>query len=84
MYTKYMDSIGDVVQRKNIQEPPQVTALKQYVHKNHGASITVKTAPKHYLITVPGASLAGTLRLETARIIEECSLDKRLVIHIGH
>ncbi len=79
-----MDSLGDVVQRKNIQEPPQVAALKKYVQDNHNATITVKIAPKYYLITAPGASLAGTLRLETAQIVEECSLDKRLVIHVGH
>ena len=79
-----MDSLGDVFQQKNIHEPPQVAALKKYVQENHDATITVKSAPKYYLITVPGASLAGTLRLETAQIMKDCSLDKRLVIHVGN
>lgn len=83
MYTKSMDSLGDVVQRKNIHEPPQVAALKKYVLTNHGTTISVKSSPKYYLITVPSASLAGRLRVETARITDECRLDKRLVIHVG-
>ena len=65
-------------------EPPQVSALKKYAQDNHGVSINVKVSPQYYLITVPGASLAGKFRVETAHIIEECHLDKRLVIHVGH
>lgn len=79
-----MDSLTDLLKTKKPQEPPQVSALKKYVHDNHRVEITVRVSPKHYLITVPGAGIAQKLRIETAKIVEECELDKRLVIHIGY
>lgn len=79
-----MDSLDSLLKTKQPQEPPQVAALKKYVADTHGAKITVRVAPTHYLITVPGSALAHRLRIETAAIIEQCQLDKRLVIHIGY
>jgi hypothetical protein len=79
-----MDSIFKVLKNKSPEEPPQVAALKKYVRDNHKRDIQVSVSKSHYLITVPGAALAHTLRIETAKIIEICDLDKRLVIHIGY
>ena len=79
-----MDDISNLLQAKKLNEPSQINALKQYAQEKHGVSISVKSAPKYYLMTVPGASLAGKLRIETEDIMKQCNLDKRLVIHIGH
>ena len=79
-----MDSLQNLVKNQHIQEPPQVAALKKYAAEKHGVDIAVKVAPKYYLITVPGSSLANIFRIETMQITEACKLDKRLVIHVGH
>ncbi len=79
-----MDTIADLLARKQPKEPPQVVALKEYVRSNHGVEISVRVNTSHYLILVPTAALAHRLRVETFKIIETCELDKKLVIHIGY
>jgi hypothetical protein len=79
-----MDSLDTMLRSRKPIEPPQIAALKKYAFDAHSVSIEVKSAPKYYLIIVPGSSLAHKFRVETAQIIEICKLDKRLVIHIGH
>ncbi len=79
-----MDTLANLLSARDPKEAPQVTALKKYVQDTHHKDIQVRVSKTHYLITVPGAALAHTLRIETAQIIEKCSLDKRLVIHIGY
>jgi hypothetical protein len=80
-----MDNLSDLLKnKKHSSEPPQVGALKKYVRENHNEDISVRVSSRHYLITVPGAALAQKLRIETKTIIEQCELEKRLVIHIGY
>lgn len=79
-----MDNLADLLSKVHKEEPPRVAALKKYVHDTHGKDIQVRVSKTHYLITVPGAALAHTLRIETAQIMHQCQLDKRLVIHIGY
>ena len=79
-----MDDLQKMLQSRQPKEPPQVVALKKYAKTHHGVDIAVRVSKKSYLITVPGASLAHIFRVETAKIVESCNLDKRLVIHIGY
>jgi hypothetical protein len=78
-----MDSINDLLRSRNPSEPPQILALKKYVKDNYDSDISVRVSFKYYLITVPNASLANKLHVETAKIIKKCNLEKALVIHIG-
>ncbi len=84
LYTESMDSLQSILLNKKPQEPPQIMALKTYVKTNHGVDIQVFAHKKHYIIQVPGASIAQKLRMENHEIIESCKLDKKLVIHIGY
>jgi hypothetical protein len=79
-----MDSIADLMQAKKPNEPPQLQALKDYVAIKHGEVIKCSVSQFGYQITVPNASLASTLHMETPVIIESCQLDKKLFIRIGH
>ena len=79
-----MDSINNLLKAKKPQEPLQLQALKTYVLAHHGEVIKCSVSQSGYSICVPNASLASTLHMETPKIIEECSLDKKLFIRIGH
>lgn len=79
-----MDSINDLLNAKKSQEPPQIQALKSYVLDYHKEVIKCSMSQSGYSITVPNASLASTLHMETPKIIKECNLDKKLFIRIGH
>lgn len=79
-----MDSIADLMKAKKPDEPPQLQAMKDYVQKYHNAVIKCSVSQFGFTLTAPNASLASTLHMETPRIIEECQLDKKLFIRIGH
>jgi hypothetical protein len=84
LYNTLMDNLADLLGSIKSDEPPQVAALKKYIRETHHKEIQVRVSKTHYLITVPGAALAQTLRIETAEIMQVCKLDRRLVIHIGY
>jgi hypothetical protein len=79
-----MDSINDLLRTKKPSEPPQLQAMKDYVKLHHNQIIKCSVSQFGYSITVPNASLASTLHMETPKIIEACQLDKKLFIRIGH
>jgi len=79
-----MDSIADLMQAKKPNEPPQLQALKDYASKHHNIVIKCSVSQFGYQLIVPNASLATTRHMETPKIIEECQLDKKLFIRIGH
>jgi hypothetical protein len=79
-----MDSMQDLLKNKKPQEPPQISAMKAYVFENHNQMVKCSMSHFGYTIIVPNASLASTLHMETPKIIESCSLDKKLFIRIGH
>lgn len=79
-----MDSLSDLIKAKSPQEPPQVVALKNYVKTHHASDSKVTISHLGYNLTVPSASLASVLHMEVPKIIEECALDKKLFIRIGH
>lgn len=79
-----MEDIKSLLSNNKQNEPPQISALKQYAQEKFNTTITVRVSSKHYLIKVPGAALAGKFRIESANITEVCGLDKPLVIHIGY
>ena len=79
-----MDNISDLLKAKKPDEPPQLQALKAYVLENHNEVIKCSVSQSGYSISVPNASLASTLHMETPKIIEACNLNKKLFIRIGH
>ncbi len=79
-----MDSMQDLLNIKKPQEPPQISAMKNYALKHHNVVVKCSVSQLGYSITVPNASLATTFHMESPKIVEECNLDKKLFIRIGH
>lgn len=78
-----MDSIGDMLQRRGLPtEPEESRLLKAYVQKNYNVTPQVVLSAFHLTLVVPNAALAGTLRLELPRIMQECRITKKLHIRI--
>jgi hypothetical protein len=78
-----MDSLQDIIAKYGKPEQPELIAIKRYVDEHYHTPISAAITGDTIVITVPGASLANTLRLQTTRIQEACHLEKRLVIRIG-
>ncbi len=79
-----MDSLQEILARKQLTKPDEITAVKDYVMLKYRADCRVKIERKILIISVPNSALAATLQLERQKIIKACNLgDLRLVIRNG-
>jgi hypothetical protein len=76
-------SIGDVLKKRDFEEPPEVQVIKDFVQDTFQAGCTVTIQPTMIIISVRGAALAGSLRPHLHQLKASCRTDKRLVIRIG-
>ncbi|HWB39121.1 MAG TPA: hypothetical protein VG604_02650 [Candidatus Saccharimonadales bacterium] len=78
-----MDSLNSILSRKDFDEPPEMQAIKKYVHDEFDADVTVMIRDKDIVLSVRSASLANALRLRSPDIKRRCQLTKRLTFRIG-
>jgi hypothetical protein len=78
-----MDSLLNILQSKNFDEPPEISSIKKYVKDEFGVEVTVQVRDRDIIVGVPNAALAGTLRLRGPEMKRRCQLDKRLTFRIG-
>jgi hypothetical protein len=79
-----MDSLAQLLKNNVPEEPPQMTALKQYVKENYDEMAHVIMSRDSYVLSVPSGGLASRLHMERQDIVTACHLDKPLRIHISH
>jgi len=78
-----MDSLNDILGRKDFEEPPEAMAIKTYVLERFHSSVAVSIKPEAIIVTARSAALAGTLRLHTQELRSTIQTDKRLIFRIG-
>jgi hypothetical protein len=78
-----MDSLDDILKRKDFEEPPESLAIKTYVQERFHTSVGVQVKPNAIIITARSAALAGTLRLHSHELATTTQTHKRLVFRIG-
>lgn len=78
-----MDNIKDLLLGKDYTEPPEIKAIKKFVHRQFDADVTVSINQKQIIINVPGAALASTLQMHITELQHAVATDKKLVIRIN-
>ena len=78
-----MDSLNDILGRKDFDEPPEAAAIKRYVKTEFKTAVGVMVRERDIVIMVPSAALANTLRLRGPEIRRLVQTDKRLTYRIG-
>lgn len=78
-----MDSIKNLLQKKNLDEPTEITALKRYCIDSYAFEPKIKVGETDITIFVPNGILATELRMRQKDIIKRCQLTKKLSIRIG-
>lgn len=78
-----MDSVQDILERKDFTEPPEVAVIKQYVQTEFQIAVSVLMRERNIVVIVPSAALANTLRLRSPALRRLCRTDKRLIFRIG-
>lgn len=78
------DSIGDLLGRKRVQEPPEIRAIKDFVRDAFQSECSVILRPNQIIISVQGAALAATLRMHITELQAVVASKLRIVIRIGN
>lgn len=76
------ESLGDLLAKKNLREPPEILVIRTFLHENYQADCQISMNKQQIVIAVKGSSLAGTLRMRLHELQALCQTDKRLVIRI--
>lgn len=76
------DKLADLLGQKNFGEPTEIQVIKHFVKENYKSDCSVTIGPRQIVISVPGAALAGTLRMRLHELQALCQTEKRLVIRI--
>ena len=84
LYNVFMtDALGDILAKKNMAEPPEIRAAKTFVRDLFQADCSVALRGNELIVTVPGAALAGSLRMHVAELQAAIGTTKRIVIRIS-
>ena len=78
-----MDSLFDILKRKDYDVPPEVEAIKRYIRDEFGAEVEVLVRDKDILITGRSAALIGSIRMHGPKIKRTADTEKRLVFRVG-
>ncbi|MDB5169924.1 MAG: hypothetical protein JWN82_320 [Candidatus Saccharibacteria bacterium] len=78
-----MDSLFNILKRKDYDMPPEVAAIKQYIRDEFHAEVEVLLREKDIVIVGRSSALIGSLRLHGPHIKKAAQTDKRLVFRIG-
>jgi hypothetical protein len=78
-----MDSLQDILGKKNFTPPDEISAIKDYVKRRYSSPAKVKIEKTAIIVSVPSSALAATIYLERQSLIEHCNLKQRLVIRTG-
>jgi len=78
-----MDSLNDILSRKNFDEPAEASAIKKYVREQFDEAVAVTVREREIIIAAPSAALAGTLRTRVVALQRLIGEKKRLVFRVG-
>jgi len=78
-----MDNLGDLLSKRDLNEPPDIKLIKDFVKENFEASVSVKLQRNQIIIVVNSAALAASLRMRLHEIQKLMAEPKRLVIYIN-
>jgi hypothetical protein len=77
-----MDRLTDILGSKDFTEPPESSAIKNYILTRFDTTVNVMVRERDIIIDVPSAALANTLHLRSPEIKELSKTDKRLIFRI--
>ncbi|HSH17989.1 MAG TPA: hypothetical protein VK978_01260 [Candidatus Saccharimonadales bacterium] len=77
------DSLFDILQNRNFDEPPEATAIKKYCMDTYRKSVAVQVREKDIVITVQGPAFANALRMRWKQLQRAADTDKRLIFKIA-
>lgn len=79
-----MDGLGDILLRKDFDEPPEVRNIKEYVRRYYNDAEVRVTMQKHgIVVTARSAALIGSLRMNLPKLQAAANTAKRIMLRVG-
>lgn len=78
-----MDNLGDLLRRRDLDEPAEVRAIKDYVRRYYDADVKVTVQAHAIVVAGRSAALIGSLRLNLPKLEEAAHTDKRIIFRVG-
>ncbi len=78
-----MDSLNDILLKKDFDEPPEIAAIKNYAKRQFKSDVGVQIRQNSITITASSAALINALRLKTPQLLEAAQTDKKLIFRIS-
>ena len=78
-----MDSIKELLFQKNLEEPSEVTSLKDYYQQTFHLPANVQITKNSIVLVVPNSKLATEIRARTLEIERRCQLTKKLFVKVN-
>ena len=78
-----MESLKDLLLEKNLDEPSEVTALRDYYQALFKKKPSVKITANAIVLTVPNGKIATEMRARQLDIEMRCQLTKKFIVRIG-
>lgn len=78
-----MDSLQEIMGRKNFTPPDEMEAIKSYIKRRYNSTCRIKLERNTIVLHLPSSALAATVQMESQQLVEKCRLTKRLFIRYG-
>lgn len=78
-----IDSLSNILSNKNFDEPPEIVAIKKFVHDKYQEDVEVIVRERDIVIAGRSASLVNALRLNMRPLQAAARTKKRLIFRIG-
>lgn len=76
------DSLGDLLSKDRFKEPPEIGIIKEFVHAETGITPNVAVTKKTFVVSMPNAAAAGTLRFRLFQLQRRLGRDRKIIIRI--
>lgn len=84
LYNRNMtDALGDILAKKNMAEPAEIRAAKNFVRDLYQVDCGVTVRATDIVLTVSGAALAGSLRMHIPELQAALGTTKKIIIRIS-
>lgn len=78
-----MDSVKNILSQKNLDEPTEITALREYCLELYHFKPKIAVRKDSIWLYVPNGMLATELRMRQTEINRRCALTQKLIIRIA-
>lgn len=79
-----MDSLFDILKRKDFDVPAEIGAVKKYVREEFDSEVEViLKGDKEMVIASRSAALIGSLRMHGPRIKKAAHTERRIIFRVG-